>query len=199
MRGLTPHLPNKYVRQHKSSFNELLGPASRLAGMNIKLLRKVFLPMLLTATLASVSGAFAADVVAKVGTSSLGKIVVNGKGMSAYYFDMDKAHSGVSVCTGICSANWPAIVSTTAKPHVTGIKGVVSSIPLKGGKHQITINGRPIYTFAFDKAVGQIKGQGAQGVWYVVAPSGAEIKVLKLAAKPSPVATGVTPVVKPRY
>lgn len=167
--------------------------------MDKKLIRKVFLPLLVTATLASVTGAFAADVVAKVGPSSLGKIVVNGKGMSAYYFDMDKAHSGVSVCSGICSANWPAILAGSAIPHVAGIKGVVGTISLKGGKHQVTINGRPIYTFAFDKSPGQIKGQGAQGVWYVVAPTGKEIKVLKLAAKPLSTTISPTPVVKSRY
>lgn len=151
--------------------------------MDKKRFRRLLLPLLVAATLASVSGAYAADIVAKVGSSPLGRIVVNGKGMSAYYFDMDKAHSGVSVCSGICSANWPAILTSTTKPHVTGIKGVVGSIALKGGKHQITINGRPIYTFAFDKAVGQVNGQGAQGVWYVIAPTGREIKVLILASK----------------
>ena len=77
--------------------------------MDKKLIGKVLIPLLVTATLASASGAYAADIAAKVGSSSLGKIVVNGKGMSAYYFDMDKAHSGVSVCSGTCSANWPAI------------------------------------------------------------------------------------------
>ena len=82
---------------------------------------------------------------------------------------------------------------------MAGIKGVVGWIPLKGGKHQVTINGRPIYTFAFDKGAGQIKGQGVQGLWYVISPSGKEIKVLTLAAKPAPVATTSTPVVKPRY
>ena len=167
--------------------------------MDKKLIRIALLPLLVTATFASVSGAYAADVVAKVGSSSLGKIVVNGKGLSAYYFDMDKAQSGVSVCSGICSTHWPAILTSTAKPHVAGIKGVVGWIPLKGGKHQVTINGRPIYTFAFDKGAGQIKGQGAQGLWYVISPSGKEIKVLTLAAKPAPVATTSTPVVKPRY
>ena len=167
--------------------------------MDKKLIRTALLPLLVSATFASASGAYAADVVAKVSTSPLGKIVVSGKAMSAYFFDMDKAHSGVSVCSGICSANWPAILTTTVKPHVAGIKGVVGSIPLKGGKHQVTINGRPIYTFAFDKAAGQINGQGAQGLWYVISPTGKEIKVLTLAAKPSPAATTPTPVVKSRY
>lgn len=151
--------------------------------MNRKLLsRRVFLPLLATASIASFTGAYAANVVAKVGTSSLGKIVVDGKGMSAYFFDLDKANSGVSACSGICATNWPAITSMTAKPNVSGISGTVGTIAIKGGGHQVTIAGRPIYTFAFDKAPGQVKGQGAQGVWYVISPSGKEIKALKLAS-----------------
>jgi len=134
---------------------------------------------------AGTASAAAANVVVKVGASSLGKIVVNGKGMSAYFFDMDKANSGVSACTGECAANWPAITTSTAKPTVLGIKGKVGSIAIKGGR-QVTINGRPIYTFAFDAVPGQVKGQGAQGVWYVISPTGTEIKVLKLATKSSP-------------
>jgi len=167
--------------------------------MKRKLVYKALLPFLVTATFASVSGAYAADVVAKIGPSSLGKIVVNGKGMSAYFFDLDKAKSGISACTGECSANWPAILSSTTEPHVSGIKGVIGSISLKSGGRQVTINGRPIYTFAFDKAAGEIKGQGAQGIWYVISPSGTEIKVLKLAAKPTPIATTASPVAKSRY
>jgi len=154
--------------------------------MNRKSIHKVILALLITASTANTTGAFAASVVAKVGSTPLGKIVVDGKGMSAYFFDLDKANSGVSACSGECSANWPAILSSTAKPHVSGIKGVVGSIPFKSGEHQVTINGRPIYTFAFDKAPGEAKGQGAQGVWYVISPTGKEIKVLKLATKSTP-------------
>jgi len=149
--------------------------------MNRKLIK--ILPLLITASLASATGAFASDVAAKVGKAPMGKIVVNGKGMSAYFFDLDTANSGVSACVGSCSVNWPAITSSTAKPHVVGISGVVGTISHKGGGRQVTINGRPIYTFAFDKAPGQVKGQGAQGVWYVISPSGKEIKALKLASK----------------
>lgn len=147
---------------------------------------KAFLPILITSVLASITGAYAATVVAKVGTSSLGKIVVNGKGMTAYFFDLDKAHSGVSACSGACAALWPPITSNTTKPKAFGISGMLGTITLKGGKHQVTISGRPIYTYAPDKAPGQVRGQGIQGVWYVISPRGAEIKVLKLASKSTP-------------
>ncbi len=154
--------------------------------MNAKRMIKAFLPLLITAVLASATGAYAANVVAKVGSSSLGNIVVNGKGMTAYFFDLDKANSGVSACSGSCAAYWPAITSTGVKPNVSGISGAVGTIAIKGGKHQVTISGRPIYTYAPDKAPGQVKGQGVQGVWYVISPTGKEIKVLTLASKSTP-------------
>ena len=160
---------------------------------------RIFLPLLVTAVLASLTGAYAANVVAKVGSTSLGKIVVNGKGMTAYFFDLDKAHSGKSACSGSCALMWPAITSTTVKPSVTDISAVVGTIAIKGGKHQVTISGRPIYTYAPDSASGQVKGQGVQGVWYVVSPKGVEIKVLKLASKSSLTPTATKPSPKSRY
>lgn len=156
--------------------------------MERKLIGKTLIPLLLLTIFASTTSAAATNAVLKIGSSSLGKIVVNGKGMSAYFFDMDKANSGVSACTGECAANWPAITTSTKKPKVVGVKGKVGTIAIKGGR-QVTINGRPIYTFAFDTSPGQVRGQGAQGVWYVISPMGKEIKVLKLAAKSSPAPT----------
>ncbi len=171
----------------------------RLGSMNTKRMTGIFLPLLITATLASPTGAYAATVVAKIGSSPLGKIVVNGKGMTAYYFDLDKAHSGVSACSGSCAVLWPAIMSTTVKPTVSGISGAVGTISIKGGKHQVTISGRPIYTYAPDKAPGQVKGQGVAGVWYVISPKGTEIKVLKLASKSTPTPTATKTYPSSRY
>ena len=113
-------------------------------------------------------------------TTGLGKIVVDGKGMTAYFYDPDKANSGVSACTGQCAAVWPALTSASATPKVTGISGTVGTIP---GDRQITINGRPLYTYSGDSSPGNTNGQGIQGIWYVVSPTGEEMKSAK-PAKP---------------
>ena len=120
--------------------------------------------------------AAAAGEDAKVAATALGKIVVDGKGMTAYFFDNDQANSGTSACAGPCAATWPAITTTTNAPTVTGITGTVGTITGVAGGKQLTINGRPIYTFANDKAPGDVNGQGVKGVWYVISPSGEEIK-----------------------
>jgi predicted lipoprotein with Yx(FWY)xxD motif len=112
----------------------------------------------------------------KTAETSLGTIVVDGKGMTAYYFDKDTANSGKSVCTGECAANWPAIVATSETPTVEGVTAEVGTITGVDGKPQITIDGRPVYLFAGDSKAGDVAGQGVGGVWYVVAPDGTEMK-----------------------
>ena len=115
----------------------------------------------------------AAGTDATVATTRLGKIIVDGKGMTAYFYDRDTANSGKSVCTGGCAATWPAITSASATPTVMGIAGTVGTIP---SSNQLTINGRPIYTYAQDRAPGTTAGQGVGGIWYVISPAGGEIK-----------------------
>jgi predicted lipoprotein with Yx(FWY)xxD motif len=127
----------------------------------------------------STSGATTAPTTstdAKTATTSLGKIVVNGAGKTAYFFDKDTANSGASACTGGCASLWPAIESATTTPVVEGITGTVGTIVGTDGGNQITINGRPIYTYTPDAAAGAVTGQGFGGVWWVVSPAGDEVK-----------------------
>jgi predicted lipoprotein with Yx(FWY)xxD motif len=109
----------------------------------------------------------------KVADSKAGQIVVDGKGMSVYYYTKDTKDSGTSACTGGCLAAWPPVTTTSATPSVEGVKGTVGTIATPDGKKQVTINGMPIYYYAKDKAAGDITGQGVNSVWYLVAPSGA--------------------------
>lgn len=114
-----------------------------------------------------------------VGTTTLGKIIVDGKGMTAYLFDKDTPDSGSSACTGQCSTLWPAITSKSDTPRVSGITGKVGTITGVDGGRQVTVNGRPIYTYTMDTAAGNVNGQGVGGIWYVLSPAGAEIKSAK--------------------
>lgn len=112
-----------------------------------------------------------------IGTAKtpFGQIVVDGNGRTAYVFDKDVANSGKSACTGSCASEWSAITSSAAKPRVAGLTGTVATITGTDGGKQITINGRPIYTFANDSSAGDTKGQGEDGEWHVVSPTGKEI------------------------
>jgi predicted lipoprotein with Yx(FWY)xxD motif len=108
-------------------------------------------------------------------SSSLGKIVVDGKGMTAYVFDKDTPGSGKSACTGACVGEWPAITSSSDKPKVDGVTGEVGTITGADGAKQVTLEGMPLYTYAADSDVGDTEGQGKGGIWWVVSPAGEKI------------------------
>lgn len=109
-------------------------------------------------------------------TSSAGKTVVDGNGMSVYFFTKDVKDSGKSACVDACVAMWPAVTTSSATPSVEGLTGTVGTITTGDGKKQLTVNGLPVYHFANDKAPGDILGQGAKGVWYLVSPAGEMVK-----------------------
>lgn len=110
-----------------------------------------------------------------VADSSLGKIVVDGDGMAAYMFDKDSQGTKVSACTGACLTQWPPILSASATPEADGVTGTLSTIDTPDGKHQVTLDGWPLYTFAGDQAKGDVKGQGVGGIWWVLSPAGEKI------------------------
>ena len=118
----------------------------------------------------SAPAAAAADL--KVADSKAGQIVVDGKGMSVYYYTKDVKDSGTSTCTGGCLDAWPPVLATADTPTVDGVTGTVGTIATPDGKKQLTINGMPVYLYAKDLAAGDVTGQGVGGVWYLVAPSG---------------------------
>jgi predicted lipoprotein with Yx(FWY)xxD motif len=104
-------------------------------------------------------------------TSSLGTIVVDGKGMTVYVFDKDTAGNGKSVCEGDCLVAWPAVVGG-ADTKATGVTGTIGSITRTDGTKQVTLNGWPLYTYKGDAAKGNVNGQGVSGIWWVVGPDG---------------------------
>lgn len=123
-----------------------------------------------TSAPASASAAAAPDL--KVAESSAGRIVVDGKGMSVYYYTKDVKDSGTSACTGGCLDAWPPVLAAADTPTVEGVTGTVGTIATPDGRKQLTVNGMPVYYYAKDRAAGDILGQGVGSVWYLVAPSG---------------------------
>lgn len=125
-----------------------------------------------TSAPASTSAPAAATADLKIAETTAGPIVVDGKGMSVYYYTKDVKDSGTSACTGGCLEAWPPVLAASDTPTVDGVTGTVGTITTPDGKKQLTVNGMPVYYYAEDKAAGDITGQGVGGVWYLVAPSG---------------------------
>jgi len=123
---------------------------------------------------ASSSSSSAAGAVAlKTASTKLGTVVVDGAGKTVYVFDKDTKGSGKSVCTGGCAGLWPAVKATGGTPTATGVMGTVGTITRDDGTKQVTLDGRPLYTYSGDAAAGDVAGQGFMGIWWVVGPDGA--------------------------
>ncbi|GAB3794409.1 hypothetical protein GCM10028798_00990 [Humibacter antri] len=108
-------------------------------------------------------------------STALGTVVVDGKGLTVYVFDNDTAGSGKSSCTGACLGLWPPVTTGSASPSASGVTGKLGTIVAANGKHQVTLNGSPLYTYSGDRAKGDVTGQGVQGIWWAVSPSGDKI------------------------
>jgi predicted lipoprotein with Yx(FWY)xxD motif len=93
-------------------------------------------------------------------------VLATGTGMTLYYRSSDPAPA--SSCTGNCAATWPPLLNNSMT--------IITSQPLTGqltvqqtaNGPQVEYNGRPLYTYVGDTAVGQANGNGLGGVWYPI-------------------------------
>ena len=127
-----------------------------------------------TSTTASSGGT--AAVVSVANNPKLGKILVDSKGMTLYYFEKDKKGGTTSSCSGACANVWP-LVTTSGTPKATSgaEASKLGTISASGGGKQVTYNGWPLYTYVSDTKPGDAKGNdltqfGAQ--WYALTPAG---------------------------
>ena len=106
--------------------------------------------------------------------TSLGKILVDGKGMTVYVFMKDTATT--SACQASCAGAWPAVAGTTVDPGTGLDKEDFTTIKGQDSADQIVFYGHPLYTYAADAKPGQTSGQGVGGQWYVIGADGNPIK-----------------------
>jgi predicted lipoprotein with Yx(FWY)xxD motif len=125
------------------------------------------------------SGAAAPKVadgtVLTVGDTKFGDVLVDGKGMTVYYYTPDTPNSGKSACTGDCLAAWPPVHADSKDPKVDGVTAKVGTIMGNDGKLQVTVAGHPVYLYAGDAAPGDVKGQGIGNIWWVVEKDGDQV------------------------
>jgi predicted lipoprotein with Yx(FWY)xxD motif len=111
------------------------------------------------------------------GKTDFGKVLVDSNGKTLYAFAADSP--GKSNCTGSCLQYWPAAKASGTVSHSSDVTAKLATIKRSDGTTQLTVNGWPVYTYAADSGPGQATGQGENlsgGRWWVVAPSGAQIK-----------------------
>jgi predicted lipoprotein with Yx(FWY)xxD motif len=142
----------------------------------IALLAVLVLAAAALASLTSIaSSATSKPATVKTGTSSLGRIVVDGKSHTLYLFQKDK--HGKSACSGACAQNWPPLLTNGAPKAGPGAKSsLLGTTKRSDGTTQVTYNKHPLYTFVADNDKrGSTKGEGIDAFgakWYVVAAKG---------------------------
>ena len=125
--------------------------------------------------------------------TALGRVLVDGRGRTLYLFEADKGKT--SVCYGQCATFWPPLVIKGKPAAGAGLKASLLGVTMrKGGAHQLTYAGHPLYRFFKDAKPGQATGQGVDafgGEWYVLSAAGRKIE---RSASPAPApTTGTTP------
>ncbi|HEX3590029.1 MAG TPA: hypothetical protein VHV74_10365 [Pseudonocardiaceae bacterium] len=111
------------------------------------------------------------------------KVLVGPTGLALYTNDQDTGGKPACVSQS-CTAIWmpltvPSGQAPTAAP---GVGGTIAAVTLPGGKDQVTMNGKPLYTFALDGSLGQAHGNGMQDTfagkhfsWHSAVPVGAAV------------------------
>jgi predicted lipoprotein with Yx(FWY)xxD motif len=118
--------------------------------------------------------------VVTVSDASGRSVLVDAQGKALYVSDEETG--GRVLCTsGACGAIWTPLTvagknGLTAPPPLAKKLGTVSR---PDGSTQVTLDGRPLYTFSFDHSAGQVNGDGTQDsfdgtdfTWHVATPSG---------------------------
>lgn len=114
-------------------------------------------------------------------SAELGDYIVDQAGMSLYMYEDDERGEGdtaaVSNCYDACAENWPPLLVEDEAEAGEGIQGdLVGTTEREDGGMQVTYGGYPLYNFVQDESAGDINGQGANDVWYIVSPSGEVIE-----------------------
>jgi predicted lipoprotein with Yx(FWY)xxD motif len=121
-----------------------------------------------------------------VASTSLGSVLVDSQGRTVYLLTADTP--GHSSCAAQCLAFWPAVPAPagSAVPPAKDVSALLATTKATSGASMVTAGGWPLYTFAKDKAPGDVNGQGKKsfgGTWYAVSPAG---KAVTAAAKSAP-------------
>jgi predicted lipoprotein with Yx(FWY)xxD motif len=107
--------------------------------------------------------------VLSVSETSLGKVLVDSRGMTLYTLSADGQDS--STCATDCLQLWPAVAPAKAgKLSVTTGKTATPD-----GTPIATVAGHPVYTFSQDQQPGDVNGEGITefgGTWHAVSPTG---------------------------
>jgi predicted lipoprotein with Yx(FWY)xxD motif len=102
-------------------------------------------------------------------STSLGSYLVDGKGLTLYYFTKDA--TDVNSCTDKCITNWPIFYSEDLQIDSGLKKADFGAFVRADGAKQLTYKGWPLYYYVKDLKAGDTVGQNVGTVWFVIDPA----------------------------
>ncbi len=128
--------------------------------------------VLTTNVFGSTTASARTNVDVKIVHTDDGPVLANGEGKVLYVYTEDLQTSAPSACTGGCASDWPPAVITGKLRIGPGIAGSIGTVRRSNGARQLTIDRRPLYTFAGDQQPGDVRGQGVGNEWFLIQPNG---------------------------
>lgn len=124
------------------------------------------------------SGSASSPTSISTARTTLGTIVVDGRGRTLYLFEKDSRRH--SACAGACAAYWPPLLAHgTPKARGGARQGLLGTIKRSNGARQVTYAGHPLYRFIQDTKRGETTGEGSQlfgAGWDALTPAGKKIE-----------------------
>jgi predicted lipoprotein with Yx(FWY)xxD motif len=124
-------------------------------------------------------GGQGSGTVVTVSDASGHSVLVDASGRALYVSDQEK--NAVLCTSGACGAIWTPL-TVTGKSDITAAGPLARKLGTTArpdGSTQVTFQGRPLYTFSFDHAAGEVNGDGQQDsfdgtdfTWHAATPSG---------------------------
>jgi predicted lipoprotein with Yx(FWY)xxD motif len=112
--------------------------------------------------------------------TTLGNILVNGRGHTLYAFARDSRNHDACVAISGCTGIWPLVRSRQAPTVGAGVRrALVGTIKLSGGIRQVTYAGHPLYTYIGDSGPGDTSYVGQRqfgGRWFALNAAGHIVK-----------------------
>ena len=134
------------------------------------------------AVLAGATVALAAGHRAKLrlGGTSLGKIVENGRGFTLFMFTRDHGRKDSCIKVPGCTGVWPPVTTSGRPVAGAGIeRKLIGTISLPGGVKQVTYAGHPLYTYSGAAGPGDTSYVGFSqfgGKWLALNGAGKAVK-----------------------
>lgn len=110
-------------------------------------------------------------------STEFGPILVDDQGLSLYLFMNDTQGGESSACNDDCATEWPPLLTQGSPVAGEGVDStLLGTITREDGSMQVTYNGWPLHHFDEDTTLGDTKGQGMEGLWFLVTPAGEPVK-----------------------